>query len=84
MPNPVALLRPRASLIFAALLLAGCAQSNVAAPPAEMQPEVSAPAAAPYRPSAAEQELADFTSVVLADTEDTWHALFQGAGQRYR
>lgn len=44
-PNPVALLRPRAPLIFAALLLAGCAQSNVAAPPAETQPEASAPAA---------------------------------------
>jgi len=36
-----------------------------------------------YRPSAAEQELADFTAVVLADTEDTWHALFNAAGERY-
>lgn len=37
-----------------------------------------------YRPSAAEQELAEFTAVVLADTEDTWHALFDAAGQRYQ
>ncbi len=37
-----------------------------------------------YQPSAAEQELAAFTSVVLADTEDTWHALFSQAGQRYQ
>ena len=38
----------------------------------------------PYRPSAAEQELADFTSVVLADTEDTWKAIFHRAGRTYR
>lgn len=37
-----------------------------------------------YTPSAAEQELAAFTSVVLADTEDTWHALFSQAGERYQ
>jgi hypothetical protein len=33
---------------------------------------------------AAEDQLADFVSVVLADTEDTWTQLFQQAGQRYR
>lgn len=37
-----------------------------------------------YRPSASEDELADFVSVVLADTEDTWHDLFQRSGRRYR
>lgn len=37
-----------------------------------------------YQPSAEEQQLADFTAVVLADTEDTWHALFSAAGQRYQ
>ena len=37
-----------------------------------------------YRPNAAEQELADFTSVVLAETEDTWHALFGKLGGTYR
>lgn len=35
-------------------------------------------------PSAAENELADFTRVVLADTEDTWHPLFKQIGKRYR
>lgn len=30
-----------------------------------------------------EDELAQFVSVVLADTEDTWHALFRGMGMRY-
>ncbi len=34
-------------------------------------------------PSAAENQLADFVSVVLADTEDTWRAQFAEGGQRY-
>ncbi|AYH45606.1 neutral zinc metallopeptidase [Azoarcus sp. DN11] len=33
--------------------------------------------------SAAENELARFSSMVLADTEDTWGALFKEAGGRY-
>ena len=33
--------------------------------------------------SGAEEELKDFVSVVLADTEDTWGALFQEGGKRY-
>jgi predicted metalloprotease len=32
---------------------------------------------------AVEEQLADFVSVVLADTEDTWSQLFQSAGKRY-
>jgi len=34
--------------------------------------------------SAAEQELADFSSVVLADTEDTWKAIFASRGETYQ
>ncbi|RLQ23043.1 hypothetical protein DWB85_03435 [Seongchinamella sediminis] len=34
--------------------------------------------------SAEEQRLAGFVSVVLADTEDTWHAIFRQQGQVYR
>ena len=37
-----------------------------------------------YVPTAAENELADFVSVVLADTEDTWDALFRSAGGTYQ
>jgi len=37
----------------------------------------------PYQPTAQEQESADFVSVVLADTEDTWHAIFHAAGRSY-
>jgi predicted metalloprotease len=42
----------------------------------------SAPMAA-GQPSGSD-ELADFVSVVLADTEDTWHTLFADQGSRYR
>jgi predicted metalloprotease len=38
---------------------------------------------APYQASPAEERLADFVSVVLADTEDTWHALFRDMGKTY-
>jgi predicted metalloprotease len=37
---------------------------------------------APLSPE--EKELGEFVSVVLADTEDTWHAIFQQAGSQYR
>jgi predicted metalloprotease len=38
---------------------------------------------APYSASPQEQRLAEFVSVVLADTEDTWHALFSSMGKTY-
>lgn len=34
--------------------------------------------------NAQQQELGEFVSVVLADTEDTWHPLFQQLGKRYQ
>jgi hypothetical protein len=37
-----------------------------------------------YTPTAAENQLADFISVVLADTEDTWNLQFQGLGSAYQ
>ncbi|BCG66011.1 MAG: hypothetical protein methR_P3883 [Methyloprofundus sp.] len=36
-----------------------------------------------YQPSAKQQQLAQFTGVVLADTEDTWNTLFQQENIRY-
>lgn len=45
---------------------------------------VGASSAGDYRPSAQEQDLAAFTSVVLADTEETWHTIFKQAGQTYQ
>jgi predicted metalloprotease len=38
----------------------------------------------PVARSAAEEELADFVAVVLADTEDTWQELFRRGGAAYR
>jgi hypothetical protein len=37
-----------------------------------------------YQPNAHEQDLAEFVSVVLADTEDVWKALFENSGLQYR
>jgi predicted metalloprotease len=37
-----------------------------------------------WQPSAEEQQLADFVSVVLADTEDTWNAIFGRSGLEYQ
>jgi predicted metalloprotease len=37
-----------------------------------------------YKPSAEQQQLVQFTAVVLADTEDTWQQLFQQMGKRYQ
>jgi len=37
-----------------------------------------------YKPSPEQQQLAQFTGVILADTEDTWHPLFQQMGKRYQ
>lgn len=35
------------------------------------------------QPNAANDRMADFVSVVLADTEDTWQTIFQQSGERY-
>jgi len=41
-------------------------------------------ASRPRPPTAAENQLADFVSVVLADTEDTWQKEFREVGRSYR
>lgn len=43
----------------------------------------SAPAATPGPRSAAEEEAAQFVSVVLRDTEEVWEAVFSRSGQTY-
>jgi predicted metalloprotease len=45
--------------------------------------QLSAPAPS-ARQKATEDELADFVSVVVADTEDTWGPIFRSAGYRYQ
>ena len=44
----------------------------------------SPPATQRSAPNPQQDELAEFVSVVLADTEDTWTGLFQDAGQSYQ
>ncbi len=39
---------------------------------------------APYEGTQEEQEMYDFVSVVLADTEDIWHDIFQNYGYDYK
>ena len=47
-------------------------------------PGTSAPSQSePYSASPEEKRLAEFVSVVLADTEDTWQTLFRGMGKTY-
>lgn len=43
-----------------------------------------ASSSAPLKQTAQEKELVDFVAVVLADTEDTWSAIFKQQGQRYQ
>ncbi|MES9853032.1 MAG: neutral zinc metallopeptidase [Candidatus Thiodiazotropha sp. L084R] len=38
----------------------------------------------PVKQSAEEQQLVSFVSVVLADTEETWHQLFRKMGSKYK
>ena len=47
------------------------------------QPAIQQPGAAQKTFSPEEQRLADFTSVILADTEDTWKQIFAESGQQY-
>jgi hypothetical protein len=37
-----------------------------------------------YQESAEEAQVREFVSVVLADTEETWHAIFQAGGRTYQ
>lgn len=37
-----------------------------------------------WQPTPAEQELGEFVSVILADTEDTWNGIFGAQGQQYQ
>lgn len=49
--------------------------NQVGQPPVQQQ--------TPYTPSAEENQLEDFVSVVLADTEDTWEPIFNSSGWAY-
>ncbi|MDX9835228.1 MAG: neutral zinc metallopeptidase [Desulfobulbus sp.] len=48
-----------------------------------VQVSQSGPSGAPVQQTKADQQLADFVSVVLADTEDVWKEQFRAVGQTY-
>lgn len=50
----------------------------------DMQSSLSPQTDQPVKQSAQEKELVQFVSVVLADTEETWHNLFQQMGGKYK
>jgi len=50
----------------------------------DMQSSISPQSSQPVEQSASEKELVNFVSVVLADTEDTWHTLFKQKGSLYK
>ncbi len=47
-------------------------------------PGTAAPQRANYKPTAEQQQLGEFVSVILADSEDAWHAMFKQMGMRYK
>ncbi len=84
----------RGSLVVTVLILLGLyfpgvdprlllQSDSISAGPAKGVPGADS-GPAPAARSGQEQQLADFVSVVLADTEDTWHALFGAMDQAYR
>ena len=46
--------------------------------------EVTAPGSVEGERTAEENQMAEFVSVVLADTEDTWHEMFRRGGKTYQ
>ena len=47
-------------------------------------PGTAAPQRENYKPTAEQQKLGEFVSVILADSEDAWHAMFKQMGMRYK
>jgi uncharacterized protein len=76
-------------LLVVLLMLMGVDPSFLLTPDGEVSPRAPRQAPAGGLPqfqaptAGVEDELKDFVSVVLADTEDTWKALFAQAGKRY-
>lgn len=66
------------------LLLLGVDPMQVLSLLSEGTSTSQAPRSAPRQPSANEDAMADFASAVLADTEETWTAVFQQGGSTYR
>ena len=80
-------MRTGASIGGGAIIVALIAVFVLGQDPAEVLQQVGSmqqQSGPPAERSAAENQAADFVSVVLADTEDTWQSLFSQAGSRYQ
>lgn len=66
------------------LIILGLALLLGVNPQAVLQQAAQQPRQAAGPPDPAQDELTQFVSVVLADTEDVWHQLFAEAGRQYR
>lgn len=66
------------------LIILGLALLLGVNPQAVLQQAAQQPRQAAGPPDPAQDELAQFVSVVLADTEDVWNQLFAGMGRKYR
>jgi predicted metalloprotease len=70
--------------IFIILAIVGAQYLGINIPFLSVNSNLAGSQNQPQAISPAQRELADFVSVVLADTEDTWHSLFQKMGRQYK
>ncbi len=74
----------RTLLVVGVLVILGSRMLGVDLLPLLFGGAASGTSTVDYQPTAEEQQLADFVAVVLADTEDTWHPLFEQLGGTYQ
>lgn len=72
-----------AAVLIGGYLLLGGNLSGVLSLLGLVQPSQISSTAQPVQETAAEKELTDFVAVILADTETTWHEIFQQQGKTY-
>ena len=71
-------------IVIIVMLLGGNPSDLLNGGASTQQTQTQSQSAANYQGTAEEEELADFVSVVLADTEDVWGRIFQENGMTYR
>lgn len=74
----------RAVLVIGLVVFFGAKMLGVDLAPLFFGGSGTSAAGKPRQVSPQEQELAEFVSFVLADTEDSWHALFRAEGRTYK
>ncbi|WP_037286611.1 KPN_02809 family neutral zinc metallopeptidase [Saccharibacillus sacchari] len=71
-------------IVIIVMLLGGNPSDLLNGGASTQQTQTQSQSAANYQGTVEEEELADFVSVVLADTEDVWGRIFQENGMTYR